>query len=216
MVKIPYYSAERGKTINSGAYPKYDWDSDEFYAAIETLASNGATDKEIGPGLVPIIGVGITPNVFSKMKNGLMDGWSEEENIRRSEKIKETLGRARLNTNRLVKAVYLSTALGKKSTKTVTTIKRRMRIDGVLTDNEDIQTTEVVSGIAPNLQALANWLYMHDEEWRRISKGEDLNSVDPNQPPRAEEVKRGVDISQWLNKELLDKEDEKEENDTHA
>jgi len=202
--------------MNGGAMPKYDWDSDEFYSAIETLASNGATDAEIGPGLMAIIGVGVTPNLFSKMKNGLMAGWSEEENVRRSERIKETLGRARLNTNRLVKAVYLSTALGKKSTKTVTTIKRRMRIDGVLTDNEDIQTTEVVSGIAPNLQALSNWLYMHDDEWRRISKGEDLNSVDPNQPPRTEEVKKGIDVSKWLDKELLDKSEESKNDDTHA
>lgn len=206
MAKNPYYNADRGQTENGGVPPLYDYDSNEFYDIIKNMASVGAEDKEIASALH------LDDTHFSLMKNGKVGNWTDEQNEERGQRLREILRGARNDTNFKVRAVYLTTAMGKNSSKTTTTVRRRMRIDGQLTDNEEIQTTEVVSGIAPNLQALATWLYHHDEEWRKVSKGIEPNRVDPNQAPQEDEVVKGVNIADWLDQEMLDKKNDK--NDT--
>lgn len=211
MARNPYYDTEKGGMVNGGPPPRFDYDSEDFYNAIDTLARNGATDKEIAPGLKSIIGVELSPSCFCHMKKGDVKCWTDEENEKRSTRILQTLESARLNTNRLVKSVYLSTALGRNKNVTKTTVRRRLRVGGELTDDEEIQTTEVVSGIAPNLQALSQWLYNHDEDWRRRMTGETADTG--NAAPQEEEVKKGIDVTKWLDMELKDKE---ENNGTHA
>lgn len=191
------------KKGTSKAFPSYDYLSQDFYNAIEQLAKNGATDSEIAHGLRHSIGIELDIKQFSSLKRGEAPiKYNDEEKKEISNRIYECLERARQDMNRVVKAVYLSTALGKNTTKTVTTVRRRLRIDGELTDNEEIQTTEVVSGIAPNFQALATWLYHHDKNWRTIQRGEDENENDD--VPSGDKVKKGVSISDWLDKELTD------------
>ena len=193
------YNVDNGQ-MEGGKLPQFDYDSQEFYDAIEKLAKNGANDAEIAAGLKHLIGVSLSPQNFNSIKGGKYAFWTDEENARRGRRMQEILANARLDTNRLVKSVYLSTALGKNVTKTTTTVRKRLRINGELTDNEEIQTTEVVNGISPNLSALQTWLYHHDPEWRKITKGEDYETGDG--VPTGDQVKKGVDISAWINKEM--------------
>lgn len=208
MANIPYYDAERGQMQKGGKKPKFDYDSEEWYAAIEQLAKNGANNKEIAAGLKHIINAEIDPCDFNNMVEGCYQGWNDEENNTRSARLRVVLRCARFDTNRLVKATYLKTALGLNSTKSQTTVKRRLRINGELTDNEEIQTTEVVSGISPNLAALGTWLYHHDPEWRAITQGKNLDDKDV--APEPSQVKKGVSITEWLDKELLANGDDNE------
>lgn len=186
---------------NKGVHNRFDYDSDEFYQTIEQLAKNGANDKEIATAFKHTLGFELNPNVFAKMRNGKYDAWTEEENERRGSRIRQTLEGARRDINRIVRAVYLQTALGKGTNKTTTTVRRRLRIDGVLTENEEIQTTEVVSGISPNVAALSRWLYHYDKDWRRTEKGEELGGDDA---PNVENVVKGIDVGAWIDKELTE------------
>ena len=70
--------------------------------------------------------------------------------------------------------------------------KRRLRLqDGTLTDDEEIQTVESEIEQPPNVQALSNWLYHHDEEWRSIDRNENKNDI-----PTVDD--HGVDIDSWI------------------
>lgn len=204
MKQPPYFDTDNGHIQNGGNVDRYDYDSPDFYAAVENLAMNGATNEEIAVGLNKLIGTSIDPGHFNDMVRGAYEPWSDEKNAERGARLRVVLESARLDTNRIVKATYLKTALGRNTTKTVTTVKRRMRIDGQYTDDEDIQTTEVISGIAPNMQALATWLYHHDAEWRRVTKGQDFETS-PDAPPTGTHVKKGIDITSWIDQEMINK-----------
>ncbi|MBQ0074591.1 MAG: hypothetical protein KBT34_10400 [Prevotella sp.] len=202
-----------------GLKPAYNYDAPEFYDAIKVLAKNGASDDEIAVGLKAVLtekdsqghiikyGPNIDPTNFNSMKNGKYECWTDEENERRGSAIRQVLMGARLDTNRIVKATYLATALGNKTVTSKTVVKKRLRIDGELTDNEEIQTTEVTSGLAPNMQALSLWLKHHDPEWRKREMGIE-EEENPYNAPTPAKVKKGVDITSWLDKELLDAKEE--------
>lgn len=179
----------------AGRPPKYDYDAEEWYQAIYELAFNGCKDEEIAFNLQNKIGISLTPDTFNLMKNGKYPFWTAEENASRSRQIKRELARARNSINTLVRSTYLQAALGKIKTKSTSTTRRRMQIDGQLTDNEIIQTTESENQMAPNMQALAMWLYHYDPEWKAVQRGleEERNGVP--------EAQRGVDISKWIIKE---------------
>ena len=210
MKQPPYFDTENGQVQNGGSVDKYDYDSSDFYAAVENLAVNGATNEEIAVGLNKLIGTSLTPSRFNRMVRGDNETWTDEQNATRGARLRTVLESARLDTNRIIKATYLKTALGRNVTKTVTTVKRRMRIDGQYTDNEEVQTTEVVSGIAPNMQALATWLYHHDSEWRKVTKGQDFETS-PDAPPTGTHVKKGIDITSWIDQEMTEKETNEEQ-----
>lgn len=179
--------------------PKYDYDSPEWYTAITRLAMQGATDSEIPYLLSEEIGIQLTPEMFLLMIEGNYDGWTEEENKIRSEKLSYVLSRSRNKINSIVRGRFLKTALGGVITKNVT--KRRMQIDGVLTDNEIIQTVEIE--LPPNMNALTQWMYHHDPEWRKIERRQDDENAD-NIP----EGNNGVDIGAWIAKENEEKKPE--------
>ena len=206
MARQPYYDVERGRMINGGMpipFQDFDFDSQDFYDAIETLAKNGAEDNEIAVGLRHILPElqGLTTDQFEAMKNGRYKAWDEVERAERSAKIIRCLDCARTDSNRIIKGVYLSTALGRHKVKTVTTVTRRLRVDGQLTDNEEIQTTEVTADVRPDMQALGLWLHYHDPMWRKRASGE-LDKDSENYVPQGDKVKKGVSIASWLDREM--------------
>ena len=188
---------------NGGRPRKFDYDSDEFVQEIFALAFNGLSNNEIADGLEAHFGVSLAPSTFKKMLNGRYENWTPEENERRSARYKSYIERARRKTNSLVRGRFLKMALGGIKTKHVSTVKRRLRIDGQLTDNEEIQTTTQEIESAPSLQALSTWLYHFDPEWRKRQRGEGEGD-DPMAIPQ--DIERGIDISQWIDQEVREKE----------
>lgn len=181
--------------------PKFDYDSDEFYNEIQRLAFNGATDKQICYLLSEHFKVftPMSPQTFSAMKNGIYQAWNKEQNKVRGQRIRDVLARARTKNNHLVKNTFLQVALGKIKTKNVSTVTRRLRVNGVMTDAEELQTTETEIEYAPNMQALATWLFHHDEEWRKVQRNLDEEASDVPQ-----NISHGIDIAKWIDKEVED------------
>lgn len=168
---------------------KHNYDSEEFYQEVYGFAFQGANDAEIADFLE------LTPEEFNHIKNGTVSGWEDIDNQRRSTKLKQVLERARRKVNFVVRGRYLKAALGGIKIKSKTTVRRKLRIDGQYTDDEDIQTTEQEHETAPNINALATWLYHHDSDWRKVQRGEAED--DPTQ-----NVDTGIDIQKWITQEL--------------
>lgn len=198
------FSSENQPEYNPGRPQKFDYDSDEFVQEIFALAFNGLSNDEIADGLENRFGFGLAPSTFKKMLNGRYENWSKEENERRSTRYKSYLERARRKTNSLVRGRFLKMALGGIKTKHVSTVKRRLRIDGELTDNEEIQTTTQEIESAPSLQALSVWLYHFDPEWRKRQQGKHDEEEDPSYVPN--DISKGIDITQWIDQEVKEKE----------
>lgn len=173
------------------AHPKHDYDSPDFLKLIESLAMNGYNDAEIASELE------LAREVFGRMKGGNYDGWTEEENARRSELICHVLLRGRTKVTALVRGAFLRTALGRVKTKQKNVTRRRLRVDGQYTDDEEIQTTEGETEHAPNLQALSTWLYHHDPDWRKVERKQDEDAS--NIPT---DISHGIDIDKWIAKEV--------------
>lgn len=177
------------------AQKKFDYDGQDFYTAIGNLASRDFNDYEIAMHLgeevrkiienrnnevidnaetpddivledTENIPDSLTPEVFSKMKNGNYEGWNEQENKLRSMLISQVLSRARVKLNLLYKGVYDKVAMGKWKTKTVTTVVR----DGVDKEGnrvKDTTTTTTEQELPPNMQALTTWRFHHDPEFKK-------------------------------------------------
>lgn len=191
------------------AKPKFNYDGEDFYKEIYALAMQGLQDAEIAYNLGDSLGVaedengvpyyndarGLSPEVFTKMKNGNYEGWTEEENKRRSERISQELAHGRAKILGIVRGRYLKAALGGIKIKASSKRKRYNIINGVKDeDNMVMEESESVSETAPNMQALANFLYHHDPQFRNIQKGiEDGDLI--------VKVKNGISIGAWLEKE---------------
>ena len=169
--------------------PKFNYDSDDFYDEILALAMQGLTNAEIATMLEDKFGESLSPEAFSSMVNGTYDKWSDEENDRRSAKLVKVLVRGRNKVNSIVRGAYLKAALGGKKVKGKSVTKRKLRVDGALTEDEEIQTIETESEMPPNIQALATWLYHHDKEWRKIQRNEDSDE---------ENGTGSIDIQKWI------------------
>lgn len=191
------------------AKPKFNYDSEDFYKEIYALAMQGLQDAEIAYNLGDSLGVatdengvpyyndarGLSPEVFYKMKNGNYEGWTEEENARRSARISQELAHGRAKILGIVRGRYLKAALGGIKIKASSKRKRYNIINGVKDeDNMVMEESESVSETAPNMQALANFLYHHDPQFRNIQKGIEEGDINIK-------VKNGVSISAWLEKE---------------
>ena len=178
-----------------GASKKFDYDGEDFYKAIGNLAARDFNDYEIAMHLgeeirsiirernnrvideaetpddivledTENIPEGINPEVFSRMKNGIYDKWTEQENKLRSMLIGQALSQARVKLNLLYKGVYDKMAMGKWKTKTVTTVVR----DGFDKEGNKVNDTTVTTTeqeLPPNMQALSTWRFNHDPEFRR-------------------------------------------------
>jgi len=177
--------------------PRFDYDGDVFYAKIEALAKKGAINSEIAVMLRDEDGRCLHPDTFSKMLNGKYDGWTKEENIRRSLRMCQTLRNAREEINAIVRSKFLQTALGGIKLKTQSVVTRQVKIEGHETPVDVVQTTSTETETAPNQSALATWLHNFDEDWRRRSQGLSDNGTDPDTP-----AEKGIDISQWIDQEM--------------
>ena len=178
---------------------KFDYDSDVFYDEIFALAFQGLLDAEIADGLMDKFGQTLTPEVFSKMKHGCYEGWNKEQNERRGARLSQTLERARRKINSIVRGRYLKAALGGIEIKGQAKTSRRMKVNGVFSDDEDIQTTETTTHTAPNMQALATWLYNYDPDWKRRMQEKKLE--DSGRPT---DIGHGVPIDKWIKEQVTD------------
>ena len=154
------------------AHPKHDYDSEEFYQDIYAFAMQGLNDGEIADKL------NLDPDTFGAMKGGIYHVWNEEQNKERSSKIVGVLGRARRSVNGIIRGRYLKAALGGIKTKNKTTTKRKLKINGEYTDDEEVMTSETETELPPNMQALATWLYHHDPDWRKVERNQDEDNGD--------------------------------------
>ena len=177
------------------AQKKFDYDGQDFYTAIGNLASRDFNDYEIAMHLgeevrkiiedrnnkiiddaetpddiiledTENIPDGLAPEVFSRMKNGNYDKWTEQENKLRSMLIGQALSQARVKLNLLYKGVYDKVAMGKWKTKSTTKVEKNT------INKEGIPYTETVTTITeqelpPNMQALTTWRYNHDPEFKK-------------------------------------------------
>lgn len=191
------------------AKPKFNYDGEDFYKEIYALAMQGLTDAEIAYNLGDSLGVaqdengvpyvteakGLRPSTFAEMKAGKYDPWTAEENERRSKRITDELAHGRAKVLGIVRGRYLKAALGGIKIKGSVTRKRYNVINGEKDMNNMVmEETESVSETAPNMQALANWLYHHDTQFRNIQKGIEDGDL-------LIKVKNGVSIGAWLEKE---------------
>ena len=192
------------------AKPKFNYDSEDFYKEIYALAMQGLNDGEIAYSLGDSLGVvlddngnvieersikGLSPEAFSQMKNGTYDRWTKEENQRRSARIVKELAHGRAKVLGIVRGRYLKAALGGIKIKGKVTKKRYNIINGI--KDEDNMVMEEVNSeqeTAPNMQALANFLYHHDPQFRNIQKGIEDDDI-------LIKVKNGISIGAWLQKE---------------
>lgn len=176
------------------AQKKFDYDGRDFYTAIGNLASRDFNDNEIAmhigeevrrvieeknnrlideaedeiPELQDTEGIpdSLSPEVFSRMKNGIYEGWDEQENKLRSMLISQALSQARVKLNLLYKGVYDKLAMGKWKCKTTTTVEKN-------TVNKDGQpytetvTTVTEQELPPNMQAISTWRFNHDPDFRK-------------------------------------------------
>ena len=183
----------------TGRPPQIDYDSEEFYSTIYNLALQGSTNNEIAAGLAETFKTELNWRTFDKMVNGKYPPWSAEANERRGARLREVLENGRLGLNRIVRGRFLKVALGGIKVKSTTVVRRKLRIDGVFTDDEEIQTSETTSETAPNASALQTWLYHYDPEWRKVQRGvDDDDSI--------KKVSKGINIDQWIRKETEESE----------
>lgn len=124
---------------------KFDYEDDDFYDEIIGIAMQGLTDAEIADSLADKFGVALFPEAFSSMKNGCYVNWTETENQRRSARFIKVLARGRRKITSIVRGAYLKGALGGKKIKSKTVLRRKLRIGGEYTEDEEIQTSETES-----------------------------------------------------------------------
>lgn len=181
---------------------KYNYDDEGFYKAVTLAAANGMCDAEIADTL------DLDPETFSRMKNGNYIGWNQEQNERRSKKLLQCLERARRKVNALVRGRFLKAALGGIKVRTTQSraISQKCSVCGGIdpecprcggTGTEFITDKQVVmlneQETPPNIQALATWLFQHDEDWRRIQRGQDESAEEV-----PTNIDHGIDIDKWI------------------
>ena len=177
------------------AQKKFDYDGQDFYTAIGNLASRDFNDYEIAMHLgeevrkiiedrnnkiiddaetpddiiledTENIPDGLAPEVFSRMKNGNYDKWTEQENKLRSMLIGQALSQARVKLSLLYKGVYDKLAMGKWKTKTTTKVEKNT-INKEGTPYTETITTTTEQELPPNMQALTTWRFNHDPEFKK-------------------------------------------------
>lgn len=190
------------------AKAKYDYDNDNgenpFYNTIARLAAQGCTEAEIATALT------LTEATFCNMKNGTYAMWSDEENKRRSDLIKQVLTRGRQSILTVIRGKYLKAALGGIKYKNVSKkfIEEACECRGSdpdceicgglgkITRSDKWITIETENETCPNMVALSNLLYHWDAQWREIQRGKDKDASE------IVDVKQGIDIEKWINGEL--------------
>lgn len=177
------------------AFRKFDYDSNEFYDEIFNLAMQGMNDSEMSYALADKFSVSLAPQTFTDMKNGKYKGWSTEENEKYGARISESLARGRERVTSIVRGRYLKAALGGIKVHGKTTRKRHLIVDGQMTEDVVVETTETEQETPPNIGALSRWLFQHDPEWRKVQRGTEDDDL-PFDP------KKGVSVRAWIQREI--------------
>jgi len=168
---------------------RWDYESEEFANAIENFAMKGLTDKEIA------IEISINPTYFLELKS-------------KYDQISDALARGRAKINSAVRQKYLAVALGGLKRKSVTRKLPSMNESVKYIQEEDgMVVLETTEELAPNPQALATWLFNHDEEWRKkVIDGKKLDVTSGG-----EKLNGSININSWLQANNVD--DSNEEGD---
>jgi len=174
--------ATKKKKSGPGPKEKFDYEDPVFYETIQELASAGYSDASIAYGLADKFGKSLTPESFSRFKNETNDNG---EPTQRNILINQALTRGRSGILQAARSTYYQMALGQRKTSIVrrNAVQKRCpccfendmtpkgdctRCGGTgwyyLTDK--VITEESEMEIAPNMQALATFLYNNDPEWR--------------------------------------------------
>lgn len=183
---------------------KFDYDSQEFYDSVMTLATQGLTDAEIAWALEDKYGNGLTPEVFCKMKRGKYEAWTKEENNKRSRRLSQVLARGRAKINSVVRGAFLKAALGGKKV-TSAVVPKVVKVECACGGEDEtcevcggrgyiyVKTQETVTELPPSMQALSTWLYHRDEEYRMIERKLDESADDIPQ-----DIDKGISIDSWI------------------
>lgn len=174
------------------------YDTDRFYSILSALGKKDATDKEIAAAL------NIAPETFSRMKNGKYEGWTDKQNVERSERICQVLTRARASLITALKDSYIKLATGNAKSTTTRFVQARCMCNGsdrecpacggtgyiALTDRAIVMEQQ----LPPNAQAITTLLRHYSPEWR---KGEEECDNDLGFTPT-----NGIPISKWIELEM--------------
>lgn len=175
------------------------YDTDRFYSILSALGKKDATDKEIAAAL------NITPETFSRMKNGKYDGWTDKENEERSERICQVLSRARASLITALKDSYIKLATGNAKSTTTRYVQARCMCNGqdrecpacggtgyiILADRAIVMEQQ----LPPNAQAITTLLRHYSLEWRKEEDEADVEELPQN-------VKQGIPVSHWIDAEM--------------
>jgi hypothetical protein len=188
--------------------PKFDYNGNAFYDEIFTLALQGLTDGEIADDLSDRFGQSLSPEVFSRMKNGRYDGWSDKHNDKYSARICQVLARGRRKINSIVRGAYLKAAIGGKKVKSRVVAYAEQKCEcggdmdcefchgtGRIVSKKKSLIQESESEMAPNVQALSTWLLHHDPEWRKSERNEQNDDVPTD-------ISEGVNIEAWIENQV--------------
>lgn len=167
---------------------RWEYESEEFSNAMENYAMKGLTDKEIA------IEISINPTYFLELKS-------------KYDTISEALARGRAKINSAVRQKYLAVALGGLKRKTTTRKLPSMMESGRFIQEDGMVLMETTEELAPNPQALATWLFNHDEEWRK--KTIDGKKLDVTSG--GEKLSGSIDIASWLAANNTDDDNERGE-----
>lgn len=174
--------ATKKKKSGPGPKEKFDYEDPVFYETIQELASAGYSDASIAYGLADKFGKSLTPESFSRFKNETNDNG---EPTQRNILINQALTRGRSGILQAARSTYYQMALGQRKTSIVrrNAVQKRCPccFENDMTPKEDctrcggtgwyyltdkVITEESEMEIAPNMQALATFLYNNDPEWR--------------------------------------------------
>ena len=174
--------ATKKKKSGPGPKEKFDYEDPVFYETIQELASAGYSDASIAYGLADKFGKSLTPESFSRFKNETNDNG---EPTQRNILINQALTRGRSGILQAARSTYYQMALGQRKTSIVrrNAVQKRCPccFENDMTPKEDctrcggtgwyyltdkVITEESEMEIAPNMLALATFLYNNDPEWR--------------------------------------------------
>lgn len=178
----------QSKKGKAGRKPKYDYTSESFLSMIADYAKRTCTDTEIAQN------IGLSVSEFCKKKTEFPQ-------------IAQTLSHARSGINTVVRGTFLKTALGGRLIKTYSYVQKRCECrgndpkcpicdgTGWITPEQHRVVTETEQ--APNPMVQIRWLMNYDTDFRKRTKGEADDELPQN-------IQKGVDIKDWLKKELED------------
>lgn len=157
----------------------------------------GYTDEEIAASL------GLARQTFSEKKSEF-------------DEIKDALSRSRAYVNGKVRAAFLQTALGGRKVRQVKFVETRCVCQGKEKECPKcggsgwiVSETErqvIETELAPNYMAQRLWLMNYDMDFRK--RQTDIGDFDT-----PVDVKRGVNVKEWLKKEMEDKQTEQDGTD---